>query len=109
MKITKREVRTISHIEITTADLADVIKRYLNSEADKIVYPKAFSYIKIDYDMNELQLVTALRGLFNEHGETFTVIARHLGFDGYENAGFYKASTGRYSMVVYTYGDALNN
>ena len=108
MTITKREVRTITHIEFTTADLNEVIQHYLRSEGNKICYPKAFDGIAINNDMTESELQTAIKKVWRSHGDTYTVIAQHLGFDGWDNGGYYKEKTNTYTMTVYNYGDQLN-
>ena len=109
MKITQQEVKTIYTITFDMADLLDIITKYQESEADMIMYPKAFDDMTVTPEMPESNLIKLMKEISRYgNGDTYTVIAKHLGFDGWTHAGLYNESKFTYSMTVYSHGDQIN-
>ena len=111
MKITKATVKTQFEIEIEFKDFADAFVKYGSEDGEcyRILYPKAFE----GEDLEDTT-VGSLREIFKtlnsptakrRHGDTYAYLAKCLGFDGWENAGYYHEPTGRYRFSVYVYGD----
>ena len=110
MKIIKQEVKTTFNIEIGVADFLKVISKFLSSEAMQAVYPNAWSGIDIHVDLTEDNVLWIMRETARYgNGDTYSVIARLLGFDGWSNAMRSSKKGGFFEMSVYIHGDAINS
>lgn len=108
MTILKQEVRTITTIGLRAMDLGEVIKAYKENEANQIFYPHAFRFMNTE-DTTLGNLRSTLENLqFKANADTFGMIARYYGYDGWANAGHYNKGSNHYSMTVYSYGDNIN-
>ena len=103
MKITSAKVITVYTIDYTFEEFIEAAK----DETSKLGYPQAFKFENVDFfDMPEDRQRKVFEG-FILHGDTYSAIARHFGFDGWKNAGFYNSRKGVRNMVVYRDGDDL--
>ena len=108
MTIIKNEVLTLTTIALNTKDIVNVIKTYKERESLQVCYPDAFKKMDID-DSTIGNLRNILMGLNHlGNGDTYTVVAKVLGFDGWKHAGFYDDNKGKYILTVYSNGDTLN-
>lgn len=106
MKITSAKVMTVYDIDYTFEDFIEAAK----DAFERAGRPNAFLVDGVDVlDMPEEQQLKIFRKQWHcmLHGDTYTVIARHLGFDGWKNAGLYDKRKDVRSMVVYNDGDDL--
>lgn len=112
--VIKAEVKTLYTISISFSDFWDLYSGYVGShsmDARKIMYPKAFDKCEQnDTTMGYVRDVFEGKNncLMHSHGDTYGYIANELGFDGWENAGYYNERSNTYNMVVYKNGDAIN-
>lgn len=97
MTISKIEVKTHYNIELDESDVATAIHFYNSEEgeADRATYPKALD----DLGDNPIKKL----GLLG-NSQTYAFLANFFGFDGWENAGYYHATTHTYRMSVFTWG-----
>ena len=79
MIITEMKVKTVCWIKVSKEELDSCIENYWNTETLKLMYPKAqdsFNHsLPYRYDFN---------------ADAMSVLARYLGFDHWENSGYYK-------------------
>lgn len=121
MKTTKKEVRTIYHIQLEKFDVMQAFdKAYeeykrIGVESFTIIYKEAFKEI-INKDEEELKNVeirryaeTIINHLWGnkEDSDTLSYVIKFLGFDGIENYGIYKEKCDARCMTVYMEGDTL--
>lgn len=114
MKKLETEVRTLYNIELDTADFANILERFHQDKehgrAITIVYPKAFDWVITSPEINEPFANIVMRQMHGKaHGDTFQYIAEYLGFDGWDNGGYYNENKHVYRMTVYNKGDTLNH
>ena len=105
MKTTKTVVKTISTIELELAEVMAIYQDYTTNDKLKALYPMAFEKLRADQQYTDTQFA---RALWLAHADTYSVIAKSLGFSGWENAGHYNHKENTYTMVVYNNGDTLN-
>ena len=106
MTIISQEVKTITRIALSTSDLGKAIEAY-KADVANIIFPEAFKFMDID-DMSIGNLHNNLKNIgVKGNKQTYDYIARHFGFDGVENIGYYNETTDKYRMVVWTYGNNI--
>ena len=93
MKTIKSTVKTISIIEFDRKDMADIL---YSAEQHSI------SGEFLEYDEDRFDNFNPFSS------DELTYIARYLGFEGWENAGYYIPSKDVRRMTVYQLGDAIN-
>lgn len=103
MKIIKQEVRTKYNIEVSFKDFTDAKVAWMKDDTLQILYAKAFD--NSDTTMGTLNKEFSE---FPQSGARAGLIAKCLGFDGWENAGYYDKRKNVISMVVYNNGDCIN-
>ena len=105
MKITSAKVETVYHIEYTFEDFIEAA----HDDDWRIARPQAFMVGGIDIlDMSEEKQIKIFRSTINSlHGDTYDVIARHFGFDGWKHAGLYNERKDLRTITVYREGDDL--
>nr|DAE67975.1 MAG TPA: translational regulation protein [Caudoviricetes sp.] len=104
MKILKAEVRTSYVIEYSKRDLMDIIA---NAPKDRKNYLGVFE--KCGGENVTMVVVSRYyEGIIDLTPDQLTYIANKLGFDGWENAGYYNRDRKVRNMVVYREGDTLN-
>jgi hypothetical protein len=114
MKITETKVKTLYTIKLDTADFAILLEQFHDDKENECValteYPKAFDfYTTTRENVREEVAAAVMNQMFSRaNGDTYNYIARTLGFDGWENAGYYNKIKRIYTMVVYNNGDTLN-
>lgn len=94
MKILSQEVKTFYTIEIDRQTLYDIAEKFTKDETASILYKRAFTDFANSGNINE--------------GDTCSYIAKALGFDGWQTAGVYYVERRVYKMVVFNYGDRIN-
>ena len=105
MKTAKVEVKTIYTVELEIAEIMKIYQDYTADDTLKSMHPMAFRHFKEGEQYTDAQFVKAL---WLAHADTYSVIAKSLGFKGWENAGYYNHNENTYTMVVYNHGDTLN-
>ena len=114
MKTLQSTVKTIYNIELDMADFALILERFHKDKSlgrsVTVVYPLAFEWLEKTYaDVSEGWAEAVVKNMQrNAHGDTYKLIAEYLGFDGYENSGYYNETKRIYRMSVYNNGDTLN-
>ena len=110
MKVTSKEVRTIYSIKVSATDFYEVKVAWFADEVLRISYPKAFSFCASETAALENQcLEKTIREMqeLSASGDRARLIAKHFGFDGFENAGYFNKRTRTLDMVVYNHGDDM--
>ena len=103
MRINKAEVKTIYTIEYTFEDFVAA----LTNENARLGREHAFEGLPTEYnDETAVKLHRAFEANYGNHlhGHTFSVLAYTMGFDGWENAGYYNKRRGTRTMTVYRNG-----
>ena len=72
----------------------DICEKFTNDDTASKIYPRAFSDIGRYGDITE--------------GDTCSYIAKALGFDGWQNSGVYYKDRRVYKMILFKYGDRIN-
>lgn len=114
MKITETKVKTLYNIVLDTADFAILLEQFHDDKKDNAVIlyscQKAFDWLETTHAHVSEQRAIAVMGQMHSkaHGDTYNYLAKSLGFDGWENAGYFDKNKNRYCMVVYNNGDTLN-
>lgn len=107
MKVLKSEVKTIYTIEYTKDEMAEAKGNWLrNQNLEQTRFPKAFD--NEDLAMGTLEKEFKEFKEFNRNGDFAGYMAYHLGFDGWENAGYYNENKKVRTMSVYNNGDTMN-
>ena len=89
MKIMKQTVKTIVNIALDSADFANLIEKYKRSDAYKASFPNAFKDMSVTAEMPEENVIRVMKEIFSRgNADTYNFIAKALGFDGWENAGY---------------------
>lgn len=106
MKIRNIEVKTTYSVAINAKDMAAILEDYNNGEG----YAAAGTFKEFEtVDLTRGQMLDILKKIgFCGNCATYNYIAQRLGFDGWENAGYYDEKTRSYIMRLYRHGDALN-
>lgn len=114
MKTLKATVKTVYNIELDIVDIAIILERFHKDKSlgrtVTAVYPLAFEWLEKTYaEVSESWAEAVAKNMqLNAHGDTYKLIAEYLGFDGYENSGYYNETKRIYRMVVYNNGDTIN-
>jgi hypothetical protein len=114
MKITETKVKTLYTIKLDLADFALILEHFHsdreNCDPILCVCKTAFDWLAhTSADVSESRAETVIQQLYSDaKADTYTYIAKTLGFDGWENAGYYDGKKKIYTMVVYNNGDTLN-
>lgn len=104
MKIRTQEVRTIYHIAVSTDDYSAAKTKWAKDEFLHLKYPKAFNSTQV----GRISSLDEMKNNVTAHGDRAGLLAEFLGFDGWENAGYFNEKTHTIDMVVYNYGDMIN-
>lgn len=104
MTITSAEIKTEYDIEYTFEDFIEALE-----DPDlRLGRPKAFKGLPSRHDAStDGELLGAFKNLSwipAGHGDTFSALAAHFGFDGWRNAGYYDDRRDLRVMTVYRRG-----
>lgn len=101
MNIYKKEIKTLYEIRFDLMEFLKIVEVFKECK-EKMVLSNAFCKLT-SFDYNEvIKFYKHLADLGNP--DTFLFIAKTLGFDGWENAGYYNALKDCYCMTVFNHG-----
>lgn len=104
MHILKTEVKSIYEIAVSADDFARAKNEWNHNYLLDSRFPKAF-----DNDLvGQMAVLDDMRKNHNAHGDRAGCLAHYLGFDGWENAGYFDERIKCIRMTVFNYGDRLN-
>lgn len=120
MKTTKKEVRTIYHIQLEKNDVVKAFNkayedfRRLGKQTFETIYHEAFAkIINLNEELLNIDVISYADTIVShtwgnkEDSDTLRYVIEYLGFDGIENFGIYKENCDARCMTVYMEGDTL--
>ena len=112
MRITEQKVTTTYNITLDAADFARIAEtlakdEYKDTYKKNVFGGKSREFVKENMDEQAAKELME-RMFWDGNGDTYTFIAKTLGFDGWYNAGYYKEEKGLYFMQLRNNGDCLN-
>lgn len=103
MKILKAEVKSIYTIAVTADDYAKAKNNWCHGDTAAIKFPKAFD----NDNTGHMSVLEEMKHNHSAHGDRAACLASYLGFDGWENAGYFDDGSNTLRMTVFNYGDCL--
>lgn len=104
MRILKTEVKSIYEIAVSADDFAKAKNEWNHNDTLNIRFPKAFK----DDNVGHMSVLEEMKNNTLAHGDKAGCLAHCLGFDGWENAGYFDERIHCIRMTVFNYGDRLN-
>lgn len=101
MKVFEKQVKTVYRIALRVSDIAEM---YVKKQGKYTPFKMPFANLK-GTTMGELRDYVKKLPSMPERVDTLDFIADELGYDGVENYGYYKESTGEYRFSAFMYGD----
>ena len=111
----RMEVKTFYDIVITPEDMEGIYNAARRYDQDQMKIEAAFQEYDLSMDPTYDLCVSYLQTLWHVLGDKSTcttrdfIVTRILGFDGIYNYGYYDENREAATMVVYKYGDQLND
>lgn len=106
MEFLKAEVKTIYQISVSADDYANAKNKWLHNEVTNARFPKAFTME--NQELGHVAILMEMKNHFSAHGDNAGCLADYLGFDGWDNAGYFDESTMTIKMTVFDYGNRMN-